>query len=76
MVKWTLLGGLLALVGITQLTLGGLLYAVIGLGVSLMVLGVVLEIAAVVLERAGRRWGGIHHPGFIDRGYHRSRPFV
>lgn len=75
MVKWTLLGGLLALVGITGLTFANLLYALIGLGVGLMMVGILLEIAAVVLERAGRRWGGVHHHGFIDR-LHRPRPYV
>ena len=73
MMKWTLLGGLLALVGVTELTFGSLIYAVVGLGIGLMLLGVALELVAVILERLGHRWGAIHHHGFSDR-IHRSRP--
>ncbi|HEY9197794.1 MAG TPA: hypothetical protein VIR60_00420 [Gammaproteobacteria bacterium] len=75
MLKWTLIGGLLALFGFTGLTLGNLVYAIVGLGIGFTVLAIVLEIAAVVLERSGRRWGGIHHHGFTDR-FQRSRPLT
>ena len=66
MMKWTLLGGLLALIGVSELTFGSLIYAIVGLGIGIMMLGVVLELTAVVLERMGQRRGTVRQHGFID----------
>jgi len=64
MIKWALIGGLLATLGFSGLNIGSLVYGVIALGVGFLVLAIILEISAAVLERVGRRWGGMfHHHG-------------
>lgn len=61
MIKWALIGGLLAALGFSGLNIDSLVYGVIALGIGFMVLAIALEVAVAVLEQVGRRWGGMFH---------------
>jgi hypothetical protein len=71
MLKAALIGGLLVAFGFSALSVGDVLFGLIGLGSALLVLAVVIDILAGFLEWVGRRWNGMHHG--VPVRLHRSR---